>query len=778
MQSLFSNRFASTQRRQCEGDGTDTNVCSGVPAETYVETIATDNWGHATSEHRGPVVTSRTYDVFNGCLLATCSGTAGVICGLPSCSMNCPLQDETYTWDAKGNLLTRSRSTTYTERFAYDANDRVTLGWYSVLNGISYPITPPANPATDVNVTEWMSYDPLGNICQRTGTDGTTKAYTYAKLGGCGLGGLPGGVNAGSTANSGYQLLAAGSENFATDANGSMTVSTNSGGTVLRGWNYDTQNRAVEVYKGATPASASIRTRWDYDADGARFRRTDDGTNGPNDTTLYLDNVERTTTGVSITWRRTIAGVAVMALVGTNPVLPTTNFLLHDHIGSIVAVANVNGALVERGDYSAFGGMRTAIDGVNVGLAALSTTTRGFTGHEQLGSLDLIHMNGRIYDPSLGRFLQADPMVQDPGNPQNWNPHSYVFNNPLANTDPTGMFSVRQALGLIISVVAAVITQQYWFLENYGAAFASAAIGGFAAGVVSTGSLRQGLIGAFQSTLTLGIGGSDWSAVDKFIGNAFAGGIVSVLQGGKFGNGFASAGLTSLAMPLVGGNVVARSVEGALIGGTISDLTGGKFADGAISGAVQGAIQQGSKSTDDNDATVASGEGKESNVQTTINTDVLQSGYLTANEAATAAGVRFGKIGIDTQREFQVGIIKIADGNFGFTNSYWGAPSANVVNVQTAIDALTTRYGDNFVAWGHGHFDGNLKFSGIGLDYTFAKTRPLYLYNGKETRLLDNKIINKELFNNHANASNIYSVKNYIFVNRGFNGVCINGCGS
>ena len=578
-------------RRQCEGDGTDTNVCSGVPAETYVETIATDNWGHATSEHRGVVVTSRSYDVFNGRLLATCSGTAGVMCGLPTCSTNCPLQDETYTWDAKGNLLTRSRGTTYTERFAYDANDRVTLGWYSVLNGISYPITPPANPATDVNVTEWMSYDPLGNICQRTDTDGMTRAYTYAKLGGCGLSGLPGGVNAGSTANSGYQLLAAGSENFATDANGSMTVSTNSGGTVLRGWNYDTQNRAVEVYKGATPASASIRTRWDYDADGARFRRTDDGTNGPNDTTLYLDNVERTTTGVNITWRRTIAGVAVMALVGANPSLPTTNFLLQDHIGSIVAVANVNGALVERGDYSAFGGMRTAIDGVNVGLAALSTTTRGFTGHEQLGSLDLIHMNGRIYDPSLGRFLQADPMVQDPGNPQNWNPYSYVFNNPLVNTDPTGMFSIGSFLRTIASIAISIwfpgIAQFLWEW-NLGVA---TVVGGFAAGVVGSGSLKGGIINAFSAGLTYGIGISGWSATDKLIGNAAVGGIVSVLDGGKFGNGFVSAGLTALAMPVVGGKTVTRSVEGALIGGTISDLTGGKFANGAISGAIQGAFQ-------------------------------------------------------------------------------------------------------------------------------------------------------------------------------------------
>ena len=73
-----------------------------------------------------------------------------------------------------------------------------------------------------------------------------------------------------------------------------------------------------------------------------------------------------------------------------------------------------------------------------------------------------------------------------------------------------------------------------------------------------------------------------------------AGGCLSVLEGGKFGNGFVSAGLTTAVMPLAGNSqyAVVRSVEGALIGGTISDLTGGKFVNGAISGAVQGAMEE------------------------------------------------------------------------------------------------------------------------------------------------------------------------------------------
>jgi len=65
-----------------------------------------------------------------------------------------------------------------------------------------------------------------------------------------------------------------------------------------------------------------------------------------------------------------------------------------------------------------------------------SLTPRGFTGHEMLDDLGLVHMNGRIYDPLLGRFLSADIVVQAPGDLQAYNRYSYVKNNPLTLTDP------------------------------------------------------------------------------------------------------------------------------------------------------------------------------------------------------------------------------------------------------------------------------------------------------------------------------------------------------
>ena len=64
---------------------------------------------------------------------------------------------------------------------------------------------------------------------------------------------------------------------------------------------------------------------------------------------------------------------------------------------------------------------------------------RGFTSHEGLDNVGLIHMNGRVYDPLIGRFLSADPVIQVPLLLQSYNRYSYVLNNPLSLVDPTGL---------------------------------------------------------------------------------------------------------------------------------------------------------------------------------------------------------------------------------------------------------------------------------------------------------------------------------------------------
>jgi RHS repeat-associated protein len=80
---------------------------------------------------------------------------------------------------------------------------------------------------------------------------------------------------------------------------------------------------------------------------------------------------------------------------------------------------------------------------------------RGFTGHEWLPWFNLYNMNGRLYDPVVGRFLSPDENVQMPDFSQNFNRYSYCFNNPLVYTDPNGewFFSlIFPGVGTVIDV--------------------------------------------------------------------------------------------------------------------------------------------------------------------------------------------------------------------------------------------------------------------------------------------------------------------------------------
>ena len=101
-----------------------------------------------------------------------------------------------------------------------------------------------------------------------------------------------------------------------------------------------------------------------------------------------------------------------------------------DHLGSITALYDQYGTKCFSASYDVWG-KRT------VGISSFDFD-RGFTGHEHIDEIDLINMNGRVYDPYLGRFLSPDAFVQAPENPQNYNRYSYCLNNPLKYTDPDG----------------------------------------------------------------------------------------------------------------------------------------------------------------------------------------------------------------------------------------------------------------------------------------------------------------------------------------------------
>ncbi|WP_264536252.1 RHS repeat-associated core domain-containing protein [Flavobacterium sp. N1736] len=132
-----------------------------------------------------------------------------------------------------------------------------------------------------------------------------------------------------------------------------------------------------------------------------------------------------------------------------------TLYLHRDYQGSILAITNETGAVVEKRQFDAWGAIIKVQDGAGNILNGLTILDRGYTGHEHLQSVGLIHMNGRLYDPKLHRFLQPDNYVQDPDNTQNYNRYGYVLNNPLKYTDPSGEFKIN--LNDIIAGVAIAV---------------------------------------------------------------------------------------------------------------------------------------------------------------------------------------------------------------------------------------------------------------------------------------------------------------------------------
>jgi RHS repeat-associated protein len=113
-------------------------------------------------------------------------------------------------------------------------------------------------------------------------------------------------------------------------------------------------------------------------------------------------------------------------------------YLLRDYQGSILAVVNQAGTVVEKRLYDAWGDILKVQDGAGNTLPKLTFFDRGYTGHEHLQSVGLIHMNGRLYDSKLHRFLQPDNYVQEPENTQNYNRYAYCVNNPMLYVDKSG----------------------------------------------------------------------------------------------------------------------------------------------------------------------------------------------------------------------------------------------------------------------------------------------------------------------------------------------------
>ena len=116
-------------------------------------------------------------------------------------------------------------------------------------------------------------------------------------------------------------------------------------------------------------------------------------------------------------------------------------YIHRDYLGSILALTNEYASPIRQTHYGAWGTIDQVPKGEEKHLEDYSNWNilgRGFTGHEFFSNMGLIHMNGRMYDPKLRRFLSPDNYIQNPYNTQSFNRYSYVWNNPLTYNDPSG----------------------------------------------------------------------------------------------------------------------------------------------------------------------------------------------------------------------------------------------------------------------------------------------------------------------------------------------------
>ena len=197
---------------------------------------------------------------------------------------------------------------------------------------------------------------------------------------------------------------------------------------------YASYDKPTSITRGTSTIGFS------HDPEHQRFQQV-----APGGTTLYLGNgsayAEKFTgSGGSVRWSNYLvaAGGLVGMHVENSDETVLTRYFHKDHLGSISTITDENGLVLERLSYDAWGKRRFP-NGVDdpAGVIA-SQTNRGFTGHEELDAVGLVHMNGRVYDPLLARFGTPDPTTESPFSTQGWNRYSYVGNSPLNFTDPSG----------------------------------------------------------------------------------------------------------------------------------------------------------------------------------------------------------------------------------------------------------------------------------------------------------------------------------------------------
>lgn len=323
-----------------------------------------------------------------------------------------PIRKLGYEYDSLNNVTSRvDQVQGLSESFEYDTLNRLTR---SSVSGTIFDV------GYDYNID--YGYDVTGNLTYKSDVGN----YTY-------------GSQSRTNGNAGpHALLSAGADHtgYQYDLNGNMLQ----GGGRSIAWSIF--DKPIKFSK-----NGSVKASFKYGPERFRYLKVT-----PESRTYYLGKAyERIESKLApagpgkvehkyfIYADGQLVGIHVKAVDSGDTLPDETRYLHRDSLGSIDTITDGQGRIIDRMSYNPFGSRRGGDWRVNTGEPLVPVlTNRGFTGHEHVDEMDLIHMNGRVYDPELGRFISADPLIQFPYDPQSYNRYSYVLNNPLKYTDPSG----------------------------------------------------------------------------------------------------------------------------------------------------------------------------------------------------------------------------------------------------------------------------------------------------------------------------------------------------
>ncbi|MDX2247202.1 MAG: RHS repeat-associated core domain-containing protein [Bacteroidia bacterium] len=303
-----------------------------------------------------------------------------------------------------------------------------------------------------------------------------------------------------------------------------------------------------------------------YGPDGQRKKSVLMHNDDVQTTRYYVGAYERNVSGSTTQHIHYVSGGdGLCAIVVRQGSTDTYYYAYTDHLGSILTLTSNTGAIVAEQNFDAWGRPRNPTTWTySLVPTAPTWLYRGYTGHEHLREFGIIHMNGRLYDPVLGRMLSPDNYIQAAFGSQGYNRYSYAVNNPLRFTDPSGevipvivgAMLIGAAIGGVANLGIQYSQGNIHSLGDAGVAFGIGALAGglgAGAGVLSLGAVAgagiiSGTGGALGGMIAGGAGGAT-SGLIQGAGNAW------YFQDATVGQGL-KQGAISAAWGLVGGALV------------------------------------------------------------------------------------------------------------------------------------------------------------------------------------------------------------------------------